>query len=267
MPLVLSVSQLLETSNGAVPEAFKAKIKIVKKVFEGTNGHGPYKLQTIVITDGVKEMDCVFSKRETVDQSAVGRQFYAEAQRGDKGLHGLMRKTGGAKYGSKPEIHVTAAAVVTFDGDPAQQQPPAQTPPPQRQANGNGSHAPTNGNGHPPANQAAQPPAGGIVDKHAAREATMRQCKIRVGRTASALNLCFDAAISVVDDVNGRHNGIMGKPSPELLEKIAMGIMVNAFWNEKPGAVDTFPTRPFQYYEKPPQQSAPPQRQGTPFET
>lgn len=262
MPVIHTVPQLIQASVGAAPEAFRAKIKRVFKPVTGQGQYGDWKLQNLIITDGQADIMCTFADREDVPMAAIGQQFYACATSSDKGMNGIKRKA--SKKDQKPEIWVSAAAEVTFEGGAT---PPPQNPPQQqRPTNGNGSHAPANGNGHPPANQAPQPPAGGIVDQHAAREATMKQFKIRVGRTSSALNVCIDAAIRVVKDVNERHGDIMGKPSPELLEKIAMGIMVNVCWTEKPGAVDTFPTRPFQYYEKPPQ-SAPPQRQGAPFDT
>ena len=50
-------------------------------------------------------------------------------------------------------------------------------------------------------------------------------------------------------DINARH-GTAYVPSLEVLEKLAMGYMVNACWGQKPGDAADFPTRPFQSYAK-----------------
>jgi hypothetical protein len=90
----------------------------------------------------------------------------------------------------------------------------------------------------------------------------MKSFNKRVGRTSAALNRCFDAAIKLTQDVNARHAGVLGKPSAELIEKIAMGLMVNACWTQKPADTPDFPTNLFQSYEKPASEPAP---AGAPF--
>jgi hypothetical protein len=264
MPVVHTVPQLIEASVGAAPEAFRAKIKRVFKTVTGTGQYGPWKLQNLIITDGQAEIMCTFADRDEVPMSAIGQQLYACATSSDKGMNGIKRKA--SKKDQKPEIWVSAAAEVTFEGGPT---PPAQTPP-QRQTNGNGSHAPANtpangnGNGqHAPAAPANPPPA-------VSQDVVMKAFEIRLGRTSAALGRCFDASIALIKDVNACHNDILGKPSFQDIKDVAMGMLVNAAWNQKPGETEGFPTRPFHLVRAPRAQGqnpAPPQRQGAPFET
>lgn len=262
MPVVFTIPQLLEASVGAAPEAFRGKIKRVFKPVTGQGQYGEWKLQNLIITDGQAEIMCTFADREDVPMSAIGQQFYACATSSDKGLNGIKRKA--SKKDQKPEIWVSAAAEVTFEGGPTP--PPAQTPPPQRQANGNGSHAPTNGNGNGndwangASHQATNPPPAPSQD------AVMKSFEIRLGRTSAALGRCFDAAVALIADVNAQHNNILGKPTFQDVKDVAMGMLVNAAWNQKPGDIEAFPTRPF-HVVRAPKQAPPPQRQGAPFDT
>jgi len=256
--IVYTVSQLLEMSDGTVPEAFRGKIKSVMKPFASKEGDPkPWKLQKLVITDGAKEIECILDNRaEDVPRTMEGSQIYAVAYRGDRGINGLKRKVN-AKKNNAPQVWIYDGADVSFEGAGGGTQPPAQqNQPPAQQSNtppATNGHTNGNGNGNGPSkanSNGNQPPAGGIADKRTLRANEMKSFDKRIARTAAALNRCFDASINLIADVNKRHDNVLGKPSAELVEKIAMGLMVNACWTQKPAELEHFPMKAFQLVDE-----------------
>lgn len=278
MALVYTVSQLLEMSLDSVPEAFTGKVKSVYRANTGTNKQGnSYSLQKLVITDGAADIEVMLDGRDELPRSVEGQKIYVMAGRGEKGLKGTKRKENTYKNKTTQQVWVYDSADVTFEGGASSTAP--------TQSNGS-SHAPNNGangrgsttNGTSQSNAAngngGHPPANGSVDRESARAAAIKDFNLRLGKASSALSRCFDAAIQVIEGVNTRHQGIIGKPTPELLEKVAMGLLVNTCWTAKPSDIEGFPTRPFQTYEQatqntdgnqPPNGSQSRQRQGAPF--
>jgi hypothetical protein len=246
MSLILTIPQLREMSEGGVPESFKGKIKKVWKRRGGTNEHGEWTLQTIVITDGTNDIDLSFNNRDEVPASDVGKMIYVQATRGDRGLQGTKRKdyTPNGKP-TQAQVSVTAAADVSFEGAaqaqaqtqsrPAnnvrQAEQPRQAPP--RQA------AP---------NQPANPPQEQQMTKADAVRRAMQLFNVRLGKSTSALNRCFDAAIKLEKDLHAQYPTQNIQFTSTDLKDIAMGLMVNACWTEKPADVIDFPTKPFAEY-------------------
>jgi hypothetical protein len=275
--IVYTVSQLLEMSDGTVPEAFRGKIKKVMGPNKGKNKQGKdYSLQKIIITDGSKEIEVMLDGRDDISRTMEGSQIFVAASRGERALSGLKRKDNVWKEKTTPQVWIYDNAELSFENAAGG----AVTPPPQQHtqtpsaSNGPG----TNGNHTPPAAKTeTQPPAatGGIANKRSLRQQSMKDFDKRIGRTAAALNRCFDAAYKLIADVNTRHGKtLVIQPTGELVEKIAMGLMVNACWSQKPAEQENFPMKAFQLVEEEDAKfdqtsqkpaDAPPQRDGVPF--
>jgi hypothetical protein len=245
--IVLTIAQLLEMSDGGTPEAFKGKIK---KVFTPTrnkpDSDKTWKMQKCILADvgGSKEIEVVFKDRDDLPRTLEGQIAYIVAGRGERGLKGLSRKDNTWKDKTTPQVWVYDSADFSIEGAapaaPAAhtgaQPPPVAQPPAAAQtapaANGNG-HGHTNGNGE-------------------ARAAEMKLFDKRIAKTSAALNRCFDAAFALIASVNSRHGSVAKiEPTAELIEKIAMGMMVNACWTAKPAEIEAFPLKPFQSYDTP----------------
>jgi hypothetical protein len=271
--IVHTITDLLQASVDSVPEAFRGKVKNVYTPRSGTSGAGnPYHLQKLILIDPqnpAAQIECVFSKRDPLGRNVEGSQIYVVAGRGEKGLTGTKRKEETYKDKVTQQVWVYESADVSFEGgkgtatpSTAQQQAPRT---PTAPTNG---HKPANGNGN---GHTAAPPAaqGGIADKLAEREEVMAQFDIRLGKTSAALRRCFDASIALVDNVNGAYNGVLGKPTFDNYAHLAMGLLVNVAWNQKPGEVSAFPTKPFHVVRAKANAAPPAQpagRQGQPFD-
>jgi hypothetical protein len=268
MPLVLTIPQLKEMSENTTPESFKGKIKKVFAASKGTNEHGDYSLQKIVLTDGSAEIEVMLKDRGELSRTSEGQTIYILAAQGERGLTGVKRKDNTYKNKTTPQVWVYDSAEVTFEGGAVQSNKmaegaPAQTPPESNRMAGQGAgptgtsshHSGPNGttnghaaNGHTNGNGSNGAPARNAESIALARQTEMKAFDKRVAKTASAYSRCIDAALNIIDDVNKRHKGIMA-PSPELIEKMAMGLMVNACWGQKPSDIADFPMRPFHAYE------------------
>ena len=263
MSLVLTIPQLREMSEGGIPEAFKGKIKKVWKRRSGTNEHGEWTLQTVVITDGTTDIDLCFNSRDEVPPSVVGKTIYVEATKGDRGLQGTKRKDyAPAGKPVVPQINVTAAANVTYEGvAPAQQSQSA----PQRQVTHHTDENQTgNGDGNPPASRGQQSqspqqataqttrlpldPEPQTKSKDDLRTVEIKAFNRRLAQTSSAFLRCIDASYACVAEIRAKHDKGFAA-SPELIEKIAMGLMVNACWDSKPANIENFPIKPFSAYD------------------
>lgn len=294
--LVLTVSQLLEASEGSVPESFRGKIKKVWPQTKYTkknprNGESPQgTMQKLIITDGAAEIEVMFDGRGEVSRTMEGSQLHAIASNGQRGPSGMKRKSNTYNNKTTPQVWVYDSAEVIFEGQGAAagtngnhaqngNAPAPRSPAPAPQTNG---HA----NGSAPARQqsaGAQPATNGTGATPAARAATIKEFNLRLGRASSAYERCFDAAAGMARRLDERLKDIGGfKPTADTIEKMAACLMVQACWTQKPSDMDAFPTRAFSSYDeagnligaKPPTNAAPPngggetagaQRQGAPF--
>lgn len=257
MALVFTVPQLLESADGSVPEAFAGTVKSVFKPMKEKPGEKPWTMQKVVITDQGKEIELIFDNRPEVPRSYEGKRIYVTAYRNAKGgFSGVKRKS----YKEKPQVAIYEGADVAIEGasgdnhpaqpppQPAQNEQRQQHRPPAtngREQNGNGHHAPANG--APPPQQTFEKRKAAV---EAERFAEMKKFDKRLAKASSALIRCVDSAMSIIDTVNKRHANVIGKPAPELVEKIAMGLLVNACWSSKPADIENFPMKPFHTYEK-----------------
>jgi hypothetical protein len=254
MALVLTVPQLIDLSIGSIPEAFRGTVKKVNKPLEAKDrrpgDEGYWKMQKIVIADGGSEIELVFDHRADLEASATGHRIYVQA-----GAHsrtgapcGLKR----AEYQGNPQIKVFDSATVSLEGaavDAASSypsQPHVPLPPPPTTPLSPESALP------PAAEEAAPASAAAASDQEAARVLEIKAAERRIGKTVAMYDRCVDAAVKLCQDVSRRHPGVFAQPADELIEKIAMGILVNSCWNQKPAEIKNFPIRPFHSYEKTP---------------
>jgi hypothetical protein len=280
--LVNTVSQLIDMSDGAKPEAFRGKITKVypRKPFKSKEvGKPDYTIQMLVITDGKAQIELKLWSREEVSRRMEGSQLYAIAGRSDRGIGGLVRKDNNYQGKTTPQISVYESPDLSFeDGSgqpvtpPAQQQ--EQAPPPNgqqsQQRNDDGNQPPPNrSNGRSQPADSEPAPQGATKESIAAdRAVQMKLFDKRVAKTTAAYHRCVDAAFKAIADLNKRH-GTKFEPTIEIIEKMAMGFMVNACWTMKPADIENFPMKPFQSYEQPATNgntnTGQPERQGQPF--
>lgn len=273
--LVFTVSQLLEMSLDSVPESFTGKIT---KVFPPNDSskknpppEKPYFMQKLVITDGAKEIEVMFDARQEVPRAYEGCKLQVVAGRGEKGLKGTKRKANVWRERTTQQVWVYDSAEVAFEAanGSAVTQPAAQTaaqpaqdpasrtaaPAPQpsndRQPAANGNH---NGYTSSDASKATDVPTANARTskevKDAARLIEIKSFDKRVAKTTAAYHRCVDAAMKAIADINKRH-GTNFVPTLEVIEKMAMGFMVNACWTAKPADIENFPMKPFAEYTAP----------------
>ena len=115
--IVFTISQLLEMSDGTIPEAFRGKIKKVYAANKGMNKNNkPYCLQKIVLTDGSKDMEIMLDGRDELSRTVEGSQLFAAAGRGERGLSGLKRKDNVWKEKTTPQVWIYDNAELTIEG-------------------------------------------------------------------------------------------------------------------------------------------------------
>jgi len=247
MPLVLTVKQLLEMSEGGKPEAFKGTITKVYKVSTGTNDKGAWSLQKIVIKDETGQIECMLSNRPELSRTVEGSKVYVIAGRGEKGTTGLQRKDnswtkkGDSQPTITPQVWIYDSADVSFESSGSAASKPAGDAP---AAGSTGSQARTQAPADPP-------PSGDKKEELAKlRAVEMARFDTRLGRNCAALSRCYDAAFRLASEVDARHKDQGGfKPSFTDLKEIATTLFVQTGWVEKPGEIDGFPVKPFQNYD------------------
>jgi hypothetical protein len=291
--LVLTVSQLLQSAEGSVPQAFQG---IVKKVWPSTAGTNtqtqrPWKLQKLIVTGvgGEGEIEVMFDNRSDVPSSVEGSRLYACARNSQRGLTGLKIKLN--KRNDKLQAWVYDLADVSFEGANGHV---ASTPPANQAGNRVASqNGHLNGNTKPDTNardtrqqngstaakgpESVQAPAEqpAPVDPVAERLRLIKKFDRRLGRNCAALNRCFDAAFKLAKDVHNRHEKDGGfKPTSSDIKELATTLFIQTCWTEKAADMAHFPISEFQNYEaeaaaknktspSEPQQH----RQGAPFQS
>jgi hypothetical protein len=111
-------SSLKGAVDGQQVLAFKGRIKAVYQQTTGTNDHGDYKIQNILVEDGKNELKVKLDGRDAIPKTAVGQTFYAVATKSEK--HGWV----GTKFGSEtykgkttPVLKVTQSAELQIGGE------------------------------------------------------------------------------------------------------------------------------------------------------
>lgn len=168
MPIITKVSDLVQASEGFVPEGITGKLTQLwpsKVCAAGTPREGT--MQSGILSGEGKTIKIIFRDREEIPKSDVGKIIYATA------VMGQQKRLGGLKvdyYEEKPQIWVYKQADLSIDGGgepngggeappqrtaaPAQQQqrPPARGTQAQRPA-----AAPAGGSGDAPAATSIKP--------------------------------------------------------------------------------------------------------------
>lgn len=258
---VITVSELREMGEGAVPEAFRGKVRKVMSAVKSPEGSArKWKLQKLTVTDGKAEIQVVFSDRDDVPRAMEGREIYVVAANGERGLYGVKRKTDSYTPKGKTESIVTeqvwvySGAEVTFDGASAPAQAPQQQEqrrdPPQQQR----QSAPTAQQKAAPQGDESQqeaPPPEAPVDPRLARLGVIKAFNFRLAKNVSAYARCIDAAFQMVAEASERHKEVGGfKASVSDIKEIATTLFIQTCWNAKAGDVENFPVREFQFYLK-----------------
>lgn len=268
---VNTVSDLLEMSEGTVPEAFRGKIKSVFRPSTGEGKNGQYHMQKMLVTDGQSTIEVMFDGRAEVSRQMEGSEVYCIASRGNRGLSGLKRKENNYKGKITQQVWVYDSADVSFNGEPQgqaqqggndqahepnpQDQSTYRAPPPRQQNNGGNQQrqqAPQgNSNQRPPqqSNQPQQQRSAPTPPKTGpeATAAAMKEFEGRLGRNVAALSRCFDAAMKLVNDVNERYNDTGGfAPSHDGIKELAVCLFIQTSWVVKPGEDKAFPLEAFQ---------------------
>jgi len=151
---------VLGLGSGETVPAVKGTIKQVFDQNKGTNSHGDWKLQNIVLTDSAGEIKVKIADRDPIPGNWKGKLVCIECNDGGKGMTGIKAKDDEYRGKVTRILSVTPTAHITLvdaNGGQAQQtqQPPVQQqsqPPAQTQQASANQTAPanppaTNGNG------------------------------------------------------------------------------------------------------------------------
>ena len=238
--IVFNVGQLIEASDGSVPEAFKGQLTQLypqKKVGADNN-----LMQKGKLSGGGHSIEIVFMGREDM-MEFKGAEIYVTAKKGTRGLMGTKRKDNEYQGKVTPQIWVYEAADIACEegsggGDTQETQEPAQRQPAQRPAASSQQRQPAQ-NQRPasnarPAQGSTQRPANGAADPKTAVD------KIRLDllRMANLMILCLDAA-TYVEDVYDEEN-----PEMQMTGEQFQGITTTFFIQAaRDGALAKMPTK------------------------
>ena len=144
--------------DGELIPATQGKIKKVFDFSQGTNDHGDWSLQNLVVTEGPVELWVKLKNQPEVNErKAKGKMLYLEAHKSEKGLTGVAVKEDTYKNKPRKFIYVTGSATVEIgdraqEGGESEQEPPPDEP----KAPPKGKAAPA---AEPPSQQGEAPPA------------------------------------------------------------------------------------------------------------
>ena len=206
---IVPIKEIFGLESGETVPAVKGTIKNVYDQSKGTNAHGDWKLQNIVVADGTGEIKVKLADRDPIPLAWKGKQALIECNDGGKGLTGIKAKDDDYRGKVSRILSVTASAHVNLvdgqAGPPVQQAPPALQPPAQAPARTPAPSAPqqsaasqNHGNGH--GSKVAQAAAERARDYYRVMEAveTMREAWATKHPQAVMTDAHFQAACSTV---------------------------------------------------------------------
>lgn len=235
--IVTPLADVLQMQDGQLIGAIRATIKNVYARNSGTNSHGDWTLQNIVLKDAAgTEMKCVLKDRDELPKTEKGKEIVIESHFGDRGQSGIKANDNEWPKGSKKitrEVYVTPSANITVGGQATESAAPASQPPqatPQAQA-------PTQ-----PA-QRATTPGTGTSAPAAAKNVTgpshaeeLKKLRAFLGSRGNGWALCRLTAEHKAKQLTDK----LGHPVPEeAIQAATASLFISA---ERAGYFDTLPS-------------------------
>lgn len=258
---VLTIRDVEELGVDEIIPAVRGQIKKVFDYTSGTNNHGPWSFQNLILKQGGSEIKVKLKLQSKFDSSWEGANIIIMCKEGNRGLTGVKRAVDDYKGANKPMIMVTETGIIEEDkadqgGDegPAEQpqarqrsnQPPTETrqrqeparqretqpEQPARQRESQQEQRPSRSDppNNPPANRPPPPTPGSQEDQMEC----YRNARVLAGKMATALCLGFDAAVLVGKHVEAKHGVKLGA---EQLEKLAVSVMISLDRADKVGGL------------------------------
>lgn len=114
---LIPIPTLLEMEEEEAVPAFRGTIKRVFGRSTGSNDHGEWSLQNLIVTEpGADKVEIKVKLKDQpeIPEKAKGRSLYVESNRGERGMTGIKIKV--ENYQGKPRkyVHVTKTAAVTL---------------------------------------------------------------------------------------------------------------------------------------------------------
>lgn len=243
---VIPLSEVLLMEPGEIVTATKGKLKSVFERNTGTNEHGDWSLQNLVITDGAAEIKVKVGDRDAIPQAWKGKLIYLNSINGEKGITGLKIKSDTYKGTTSKILSATPTAEIGLeDGSAAPATPPA-TP---------AAKAPAPPGSHPPASASApQRPAAPAPGSDADYRAEVIKTRAFLGKQINRLGMCVDAALVLATRANEKHGLSFDS---DHIEKFAVHLSIAC---ERAGIGEGLPSGPMDKFlpPKPATQNTPP---------
>lgn len=229
---LLSLADIQTLELGETIPSFRAQIKEIKKRYTGTNEHGEWSIQSLVVMDPTGICQVKVGNHQEFGQYLVHKYavFECTKNKRDDSLQGIKWKEDNYKDRKSNVIEVTASGLVLFEEfSPTQ---PAPEPGPEKKFVGLATQPPDEM--HTPSQTApAQRPA--IPDTAQG----IQNAKEELGKAANGLIMSYDATLYVVGEVRKKYPDV--EFTPEVLERIAVHFNIRL---EKSGVLHGLPAGP-----------------------
>lgn len=241
---LITLKDIMAMEPGEVVPAFKACVKEVREPKSGNNQYGDWTMQSLTLADAtavcpVKLFDCAI-----YDASWVGAWIVVEST---PDTSGKLRGIQVSSYKDKKEIQIKGKAGAVLeeatDLEPAAPAATPATPAPAPRA-----AAPVGLGSTAAVRQApVKPVANGgqaALPVKAKEQPTdgVSAAKAKLGQTANAMILAYDAALYISDQVQARHDDItIPLFTPDILEKIAVSLTIEL---ARSGIIMSLPSGP-----------------------
>jgi hypothetical protein len=242
---VIHLSEVLQMEPGETVTATKGKLKSVFERNTGTNEHGDWSIQNVILADGELEIKVKVCDRETAIPSAwKGKLIYLTSVNGDKGITGLKVKEDTYKGKTSKILSATKTAEIGLqDGSEA----PAPAPAPARQPDPEPEpRASTPAPAQPPARPAAPAPG-----SEAAIRAEILKTRAFLGQAINRFGFCVDAAFVILTKKNEQHGLSFDS---DHIERVAVHLSIMC---ERANIGDGLPSGPLDKYLPPKPSPAP----------
>jgi hypothetical protein len=118
MPKIYTTEEVKELEDGLAVTAFKGKVKKIFKRSKGTNEHGDWSLQGIVLVDPAgDEIEGKLKDREELPAKFLNQQVCIVAHKGDKGWVGMKAKDNTFNDKTARVLWITGAAEIVKGGE------------------------------------------------------------------------------------------------------------------------------------------------------
>lgn len=241
---VIHLSEVLQMEPGETVTATKGKLKAIFERNTGTNEHGDWSIQNVILADGEVEMKVKVCDRDAAIPSAwKGKLIYLTSVNGEKGITGLKVKEDTYKDKTSKILSATKTAEIGLQDV---SEAPAAPASPEAQTRPKGALQPKPSEAAPTPRPAAPAPG-----SEAAIRAEILKTRAFLGQAINRLGFCIDAAFVAATRANEKHGLSFDS---DHIEKFAVHLNISC---ERAGIGDGLPTGPLDKYLPPKPAPAP----------